>query len=45
MSIEGFACLFFPTLAKWSGFTGNKQGNDLNTERIFPPKDGFTFLM
>lgn len=53
MSIEGFACLFIPSMANVS-FNASQLGvnSGANTnistnstaERLFPPMNGFTFL-
>lgn len=45
LSIEGFACLFIPSLSNVLLPSANNSLNlSLTNERIFPPINGFTFM-
>lgn len=53
MSVEGFACLFIPSISNvrlnatqlGSNSVGNANiSSNLSEERLFPPINGFTFL-
>lgn len=44
LSIEGFACLFIPSISNVFFPSTNNLNLSSTNERIFPPLNGFTFM-
>lgn len=48
MAIEGFACLFAPSIANVLPMAGGNIGGSSESgtsEKLFPPMNGFTYMM